>query len=1805
MTEQEKRYFEKLTEDRSDSAKTLEKPSMRGVKRSVVEKYSDQAHFIYELLQNADDAGATSARFVLHRDKLIFAHNGTRHFSVTNPETEDIDSQNGNLGDINAITSIANSNKTESSIGKFGVGFKAVFQYTSTPHIYGPNFKFKIERFIVPVMLDSDCEYRKQDETLFVFPFDHDERSCSEAYEDISDKLRSLSYPILFLTHLKDISFEIDSVFGLYGKECVQTKTFGSTVGEKLCLTHNNGDELCDETLWLFTRADASGRKYSVGFFLDENGLLRAVNNPAYCFFPTKEITNLKFLVHAPFLLTDSREGIKAGEAHNKKMIEYLSELSADSLMYLKEIGEAENKRIINDEIIEIIPVDESVFNDVNDKAKISFKPFYTAIKSKFEKEALLPTESGYTTSQNAYWAVVPQLTKVFLTKQLAMLSNNKNAQWVFVSFGRQETNRSNNKALGAYIDSITRSWLDEDKLLGGWNDNFRYGYDRLGGLSKSFIEAQSFDWLHSFYAWLFETENRTKAIHDKPIFLDQDGHAVPAYDSRKQAVLFLPREGMDGYKTVNKHLLESETTKAFIDKVGIKEPSPKDHIYNVVLPQYKTEEKLDVATHFKLFYEYYKQCPQLEIDSYISIIRECEFVTWFNYDSEERYLGRAGDLYFPTEELLEYFSSKPETKFIDFQEYINLLPDESEENIMSFFVRLGVSKEVRIVEYRYSSSEARAKGLPQPSRYTTAPDWKETRFDGCKEIIDDIIANQSHEKSKALWMRLLGIVEKYRAQLDRLVSGKCNYFYRTYKAISFEPSDIVRLKTESWIVKKDGTFASAAELDIESMNEMYLVDGDDAKSVLDVLRISSENILERDIDDTLSEEQKRKIALANQMEALGVTEEEFLEWIAQKAKSKGRSEGEDTAGSESGQAEDKKTSNGSSVSSPITEQDDNWEASPEVKSVVKEITSRPKAPPKPVRETENADEDEYTLPALDYSEQIEKAKEKSALEIEKIVHLEQLQRQIEESEKYSFGWFRALMELEAISHGASESGSKEISISFANVEKEAGSERTLILKHPSKNIPQFMEGLSDIPLILHYSNDVVSVAVEVTDVKAYTLRVKLKKGEDISGIDLSQVTEAKIESQSPMFLLDELRKQFLELGFEDEYNLRDNLCENIEFVFGPPGTGKTTHLVNNVLLPIVKNKPNAKVLVLTPTNKAADVLVNKISESMGADTSYYEWLVRFGVTGDEKIEQSPVFKEKMFDIRKMAKHVTVTTIARFPYDYFITEPGKHLYLHSMQWDYIVIDEASMIPIGNIIYPLYKQHPEKFVIAGDPFQIEPITSVKAWKDENIYKMVQLESFTDPKTVPHQYNVELLTTQYRSVPEIGEVFSKFTYGGVLLHHRTAESQRKYQFGDIPNVSTLNVIKFPVTRYESIYRPKRLQGKTPYQIYSALFVRELTAYLSKSISKQINGQICKIGIVAAYRAQADLIEKLIRSADIPKNIEILVGTIHGFQGDECDIVFAVFNPPPAISSSPEMFLNRQNIINVSVSRARDYLFIVMPDDQTENVANLRLVKQIEGFFKKNGKYSEYRSHDIETLIFGTPKYLEENSFTTSHQSVNVYGLPNRRYEIRSEETAIDVQIHSDNPDVSATVAEDKHEPAETVPVPVQKTDERKTADLPVAEFTWLNSNRRWCPKDSSVLETIPVQIYRKDGTSKTISMLYCAKCGKKYLLKDNWPKNLSISECLVKAVDPEPPKPANKPTHNSSPAPGSKERIPNSWENLVGKRVSITPTIGARSEGIVRKQVSGIIYIEITSGPDKGREKKYSISPGQKFVRVIDG
>ena len=169
--------------------------------------------------------------------------------------------------------------------------------------------------------------------------------------------------------------------------------------------------------------------------------------------------------------------------------------------------------------------------------------------------------------------------------------------------------------------------------------------------------------------------------------------------------------------------------------------------------------------------------------------------------------------------------------------------------------------------------------------------------------------------------------------------------------------------------------------------------------------------------------------------------------------------------------------------------------------------------------------------------------------------------------------------------------------------------------------------------------------------------------------------------------------------------------------------------------------------------------------------------------------------------------------------------------------------------------------------------------------------------------------------------------------------------------------------------------------------------------------------RIGIICPYKAQATLIEKLLsRVHNDDDKVEILIGTIHGFQGDECDIIISVFNPPFGISKSPAMFLNKQNVLNVAISRARDYLFILMPDDHTQDVENLYRIKKIERLINNHavGRLSVYNSEIVEEKLLGSNAYVYDNTFATTHQSVNVYSKPEKKYEIRCEEIAVDVQL-----------------------------------------------------------------------------------------------------------------------------------------------------------------------------------------------------
>lgn len=1084
MNKQEEMFFIELSKVRSAGADMLEQPFMSGIKNSVVEKYSDQAHFIYELLQNADDTHATTARFILEPTRLIFAHNGTRQFSVSDPANEGSDSEAGKLGDINAITSIANSNKTEASIGKFGVGFKSVFQYTSTPHIYDPNFHFKIERFIVPIQLDEDFPARHPDETLFVFPFDHPKRDAVAAYEDISDKLKSLSFPLLFLSDLKNIEFEFSDVIGLYDKNIEKTYSFDDITAEHICLTQNNGDDLYDENLWLFSRSDDNQSRYSVGFFLDKHGHLRPVNETAFCFFPTKEVTGLNFIIHAPFLLTDSREGIRAGVLHNDKMVMLLADLAAGAIIRLKEIGEKESLRLIEDNIVQIVPYDPKRFSDPNDKSKISFLPFYKSIQAILKKEAIIPSIDGcYVSSENAYWAAVPQLAQLFSNEQLQEICGNNLAGWAFPSIGRDEIRRGDD-ALRTYIDSLVKTNLNEDVIIGGRSREYAYvrgvrqALENIKGITPSFIESQPIVWLHKFYKWLSETKHRREAVRQKPIFLDQNGKVAAAFDEADQPILFLPVENIISCTVVHFSLLEDPDTKSFIKEIGIKPPSLRDQIYNSILPLYEKGGAIDTDPHFKLFFEYYcNHCMNGDDEDFIELIEDYEFLTYYDVGDPQPYRGAANTMYLPTPELRAYFETKPEIRFIAIDEYRKLVGSVKEKQLISFLSELGIKQEIEIEVVPVNYQNSYRTDLPHPQRYTRERGitWEESIIVGCKEIVEYIVANKDKVKSILLWNRLLSIIEnkcsRYKS-LSSLLCGTCRYFYYSPQHTSFISSDVLYLKQKAWLVNCDGKFLDTDNVTRASLSEEYNTSSNEAQDLLDFLGITDtdETEGEEDNDSYLTDEQRKKIEYADKIRAeFDESDFEELRRIKQQREANHQSPSQhgkvsqadgDQTGIDASDIDDLLDNLDFSVDEIITDHGlQRRKLNKATSDVVKDIARRTKEMPAVPSLDEHMaeeefDQDEYMPAPVDYSKRIERAKQKSATEIDKIAYIEELQRQAMTMSKYSFGWFKVLLEMESLNSGEANPNSKEVSISFAKVEREPGTKRTLVLKYPSRYIP-------------------------------------------------------------------------------------------------------------------------------------------------------------------------------------------------------------------------------------------------------------------------------------------------------------------------------------------------------------------------------------------------------------------------------------------------------------------------------------------------------------------------------------------------------------------------------------------------------------------------------------------------------------------------------------------------------------------------------------------------------------------------------
>lgn len=1639
LTNIQRKLFEDLHNSRTEDFKIFNKKSYKGVWSGIIDKYPESAHFVYELLQNADDARASEVIIILRKDKLLFKHNGTKHFNVTEEDVEEV-------GDINSITGIGDSSKTDTQnkIGKFGVGFKAVFQYTETPEIYDDYFKFKIENYIIPTLLNTDHPNREEGETLFVIPFKN-----RNAYKDIYNRLNKLQNPILFLHNIKKVVWKIEDDVNNnreyeYSKVVNDKRRYKDGVLlEKLQLNEPKGTRvifLFSENVSINNDNNTSTHRISVGFYYDpkKKKLITEGKRKIFCFFPTKETFNTCFVSHAPFLLTDNRQNLKPGEQLNEELVNLLADLAAKSIVHLRDYKEGKDIKLINENIVDIIPVyeKESTYDEFDELFE---QPIIDSFTNILNNERLLLSRNGKYLSIKESRIGIPQELLILLSqKQLSYLCDNDDYEDDEL-FEVQNIDFLKTQ-LAQKIYQIYQ--LKEDWYYASYHSVDYYqdieiykSEDLAQSISADFMMQQDKAWVIRFYKFLLDDAIKLWKITDKnpkasalpfrnaTIIKTQKGDWVAPFINCNESNVYLSlKENQDAiYNFVALEYMEDDTAKQFFNDLGIKEPNSLDYIREVMLKKYELNEidDEDLKSDFDILVKTYKEIRDTKEDyeKFIDLIKDDVLI----FDTREG-LSIPKNLYFSNPNLEKYFFHQTLLSFINLDFYDKTIKKYGKDIVREFLKSLGVCEYPKIIETKRSDVGSLTQGLansihiPEDAMEYSLDDFVLEGFEFFSNRYNpkknNKKTNNEFDKNLSLylWNEVLPSIDFAKYQKLKLTFRP--KYARDYKSMSYDSTFIYCLRHRYWIVDNNDKVCSPATIAFEDLAPEY----NRNNGLIEFLGIEKKEKSILELGGT--EEQQEDMELGKLLRQAGIDSKEKLkEVLALATVQKGStclSEKENIAltpieGSTTLLNQNRTTnidienntdnlhnnkSNTESIHTieifkreelTIYTKQDQFVATPRKQSISKQ------------KKTESAEEeknDNVMQQLIDQEEKYNKIKE--------------LRGKLSTLDKYTKEWFETLIDLE-YKGGTMDNDidySKAIKISFNSVHKEESAERIYIFENPSRIIPFWMEEISDIEVKCYFSNhDELTLKFEVANVRQNSLRLKASKSyEDIlHKIEWGRFTKATIVLKNQIDLIGKVRIAFNDLGLEDGFNLKSNLDNRLKFIFGPPGTGKTTTLAKKIIDTIRDNK-KCKILVLAPTNTACDELSRKIIQYSQNDCI---WLSRFVSTADEALENIVVDRDSL--VYNEDKCCIISTVARLSFDGFNGAGGFNR-LADIVWDYVICDEASMIPLVEILLAIYNFTNTPIIIAGDPMQIKPILREEEWRDENIYTMVKLDRFDNPKTEPIQFDIENLGTQYRSIPVIGQLFSEYAYDGKLKHYRQ-DTTKETTFGNL-KLSPINFISFKVEKYDSIFGVKKLDGSNVH-IYSVLFTIELVKYILNNLPSNIEQEF-SIGIVCPYSSQAQIIESLIQQiSNIPSNVKFIVGTVHRFQGGQCKFIIVVLNPPLGMKNAPErIFLNNKNILNVAISRAQDYLCVLLPHKDTEGYENLYEINALGRIAIKNANYvSSYTSDQIEEILFRKKFYIENNTFVTSHQLTNVYTKTNTKYEVRIDEKSVDIQLGSD--------------------------------------------------------------------------------------------------------------------------------------------------------------------------------------------------
>uniref|UniRef100_A0A671NR38 DNA-binding protein SMUBP-2 n=1 Tax=Sinocyclocheilus anshuiensis TaxID=1608454 RepID=A0A671NR38_9TELE len=429
---------------------------------------------------------------------------------------------------------------------------------------------------------------------------------------------------------------------------------------------------------------------------------------------------------------------------------------------------------------------------------------------------------------------------------------------------------------------------------------------------------------------------------------------------------------------------------------------------------------------------------------------------------------------------------------------------------------------------------------------------------------------------------------------------------------------------------------------------------------------------------------------------------------------------------------------------------------------------------------------------------------------------------------------------------------------------------------------------------------------------------------------------------------------------------------KDVAIIHGPPGTGKTTTVVEVILQAV---KQEQKVLCCAPSNVAVDNLVERLAKSkvkvlrLGHPARLLESIQKHSldavlahsdntnIISDIRKDMDKAFNEMKkardkgqrsnlrLEIRELRRElrtreeIAITQILKRADVILATNTGasddgplKHL--PNDHFDLVVIDECAQALESSCWIALLKAR--KCILAGDYKQLPPTIKSQsaASKGLSVSLMERLiKKYGDPV-------VRMLTTQYRMNGAIMQWASEQMYEGKLIAHPSVE---KHLLRDLAGVADVEETRIPLLLIDTAGCGLNEMEDTDEQSKGNQGEVDIVALHIKALT-EAGVQVKDIAIIAPYNLQVDLLRQKLSH----KYAELEIKSVDGFQGREKEAV--VLSLVRSNRKGEVGFLAEDRRINVAVTRARRQLVVVC-DSQT--VRKHDFLKSLVDYMSEHGE------------------------------------------------------------------------------------------------------------------------------------------------------------------------------------------------------------------------------------------------------------